>query len=62
MRRPEFDRDFDDNAGLAAGGFPNLLFTVERPPQVEAYGELKPVALDPFIEKAHAVPDQKPSR
>ena len=28
-----------------------MLFTVDRPPQVEAYGELKPVALDPPIEK-----------
>jgi twitching motility protein PilT len=26
------------------------LFTVGRPPQVEAYGELKPVTLDPPIE------------
>ena len=26
-------------------------FTVDRPPQVEAYGELKPVVLDPPIEK-----------
>ena len=29
----------------------DLLFTVYRPLQVEAYGELKPVALDPPIEK-----------
>jgi twitching motility protein PilT len=29
----------------------DLLFTVGRPPQVEAYGELKPVVLDPPIEK-----------
>jgi twitching motility protein PilT len=29
----------------------DLLFTVDRPPQVEAYGELKPVAFDPPIEK-----------
>lgn len=27
----------------------DVLFTVERPPQVEAYGELKPVVLDPVI-------------
>ena len=27
----------------------DLLFTVGRPPQVEAYGELKPVVLDPPI-------------
>ena len=29
----------------------DLLFTVDRPLQVEAYGELKPVTLDPPIEK-----------
>jgi twitching motility protein PilT len=29
----------------------DCLFTVDRPPQVEAYGELKPVTLDPPIEK-----------
>ena len=29
----------------------DLLFTVDRPLQVEAYGELKPVAIDPPIEK-----------
>ena len=29
----------------------DLLFTVDRPPQVEAYGDLKPVTLDPSIEK-----------
>jgi len=29
----------------------DVLFTVGRPPQVEAYGDLKPVALDPPIEK-----------
>jgi hypothetical protein len=29
----------------------DLLFTVDRPPQVESYGELKPVTLDPPIEK-----------
>ena len=29
----------------------DLLFTVDRPPQVEAYGELKPVILDPPIDK-----------
>ena len=29
----------------------DLLFTSDRPPQVEAYGELKPVLLDPPIEK-----------
>ena len=29
----------------------DLLFTADRPPQVESYGELKPVVLDPPIEK-----------
>jgi twitching motility protein PilT len=29
----------------------DVLFTVDRPPQVEAYGELKPVTLDPPIER-----------
>lgn len=29
----------------------DLLFTVDRPPQVEAYGVLKPVVLDPPIDK-----------
>jgi twitching motility protein PilT len=29
----------------------DVLFTVDRPPQVEAYGELKAVTLDPPIEK-----------
>ncbi|MGA2684610.1 MAG: PilT/PilU family type 4a pilus ATPase [Verrucomicrobiota bacterium] len=29
----------------------DLLFTVDRPPQVEAYGELKPVTLDPPIDR-----------
>jgi len=29
----------------------DVLFTVGRPPQVEAYGELKPVVLDPPIDK-----------
>ena len=29
----------------------DLLFTVDRPLQVEAYGELKPVTLDPPVEK-----------
>ena len=29
----------------------DVLFVVDRPPQVEAYGELKPVLLDPPVEK-----------
>ena len=32
----------------------DVLFTVGRPPQVEAYGELKPVVLDPPIDKLTA--------
>ena len=34
----------------------DVLFTVGRPPQVEAYGELKPVILDPPLE--HLTPFQ----
>ena len=35
----------------------DLLFTVDRPLQVESFGELKPVACDPPHRKAHPVPD-----
>jgi twitching motility protein PilT len=50
MRRAELDQMLA--AMLAAQPeVSDLLFTVDRPPQVEAYGELKPVALDPPIEK-----------
>jgi len=50
MRRAELDQML---AGMLASQpeVSDLLFTVDRPPQVEAYGELKPVALDPPIEK-----------
>jgi twitching motility protein PilT len=50
MRRPELDQLL--MAMLASQPeISDLLFTVDRPPQVEAYGELKPVILDPPIEK-----------
>ncbi|HUA39595.1 MAG TPA: PilT/PilU family type 4a pilus ATPase [Candidatus Sulfopaludibacter sp.] len=50
MRRAELDQMLA--AMLAAQPeVSDLLFTVDRPPQVEAYGELKPVTLDPPIEK-----------
>lgn len=50
MRRAELDQML---AAMLASQpeVSDLLFTVDRPPQVEAYGELKPVALDPPIEK-----------
>jgi twitching motility protein PilT len=50
MRRPELDQIL--TAMLASQPeVSDLNFTVDRPPQVEAYGELKPVTLDPPIEK-----------
>ncbi|HSY10371.1 MAG TPA: ATPase, T2SS/T4P/T4SS family, partial [Candidatus Dormibacteraeota bacterium] len=48
MRRPELDNIL----GVMLASQPevsDLIFTVDRPPQVEAYGELKPVILDPPI-------------
>jgi twitching motility protein PilT len=50
MRRPELDQIL---ATMLASQpeVSDLLFTVDRPPQVEAYGELKPVVLDPPIAK-----------
>ncbi|HEV2437706.1 MAG TPA: PilT/PilU family type 4a pilus ATPase [Verrucomicrobiae bacterium] len=50
MRRAELDQML---AAMLASQpeVSDLLFTVDRPPQVEAYGELKPVMLDPPIEK-----------
>src|SRR5450759_5734513 len=50
MRRPELDQIL---ATMLASQpeVSDLLFTVDRPPQVEAYGELKPVTFDPPIEK-----------
>jgi twitching motility protein PilT len=50
MRRPELD--FLLSAMLEAQPeVSDLLFTVDRPLQVESFGELKPVACDPPIEK-----------
>ncbi|HZT21359.1 MAG TPA: PilT/PilU family type 4a pilus ATPase [Verrucomicrobiae bacterium] len=49
MRRPELDRIL--NTMLASQPeVSDCLFTVDRPLQVESYGELKPVELDPPIE------------
>src|SRR5580692_9502579 len=50
MRRPELDNIL----GVMLASQPevsDVIFTVDRPPQVEAYGELQPVTLDPPIEK-----------
>ena len=50
MRRPELDKIL--GAMLASQPeVSDVLFTVDRPPQVESYGALKPVILDPPIEK-----------
>jgi len=50
MRRPELDQIM--SAMLASQPeVSDLLFTSDRPPQVESYGELKPVTLDPPIPK-----------
>lgn len=49
MRRPELDQIL--NTMLASQPeVSDLNFTVDRPPQVESYGDLKPVVLDPPIE------------
>ncbi len=50
MRRPELDQIL---ATMLASQpeVSDLLFTTDRPAQVESYGELKPVVLDPPIEK-----------
>ena len=49
MRRPELDlilsTMLDSQPEVS-----DLLFTVDKPPQVESFGELKPVALDPPID------------
>ncbi len=48
MRRPELDNILttmlDSQPEVS-----DLLFTVDKPPQVESFGELKPVTLDPAI-------------
>ena len=50
MRRPELDHILtvmlDSQPEVS-----DLLFTVDKPLQVESFGELKPVAFDPPIEK-----------
>jgi twitching motility protein PilT len=50
MRRPELDyilsTMLDSQPEVS-----DLLFTVDKPPQVESFGELKPVTIDPPIEK-----------
>jgi twitching motility protein PilT len=50
MRRPELDQILTTMLA-SQPEVSDLLFTPERPLQVEAYGELKPVVLDPPIEK-----------
>src|ERR1700690_1875951 len=50
MRRPELDQVLTTMLASQAE-ISDLLFTVDRPLQVESYGELKPVAFDPPIEK-----------
>jgi len=49
MRRPELDQILTTMLA-SQPEVSDLNFTVDRPPQVEAYGELKPVVLDPEIE------------
>jgi twitching motility protein PilT len=50
MRRPELDyilsTMLDSQPEVS-----DLLFTVDKPPQVESFGELKPVTIDPPVEK-----------
>ena len=48
MRRPELDQVLTTILA-SQPEVSDVLFTVDRPPQVEAYGELKPVVLDPPI-------------
>lgn len=49
MRRPELDHILSTMLD-SQPEVSDLLFTVGKPPQVESYGELKPVVLDPPIE------------
>ena len=49
MRRPELDLILSKMLASQTE-VSDLLFTVDKPPQVEAFGELKPVELDPPIE------------
>jgi twitching motility protein PilT len=50
MRRPELDQILSTMLA-SQPEVSDLLFTSDRPAQVESYGELKPVVLDPPIEK-----------
>jgi twitching motility protein PilT len=50
MRHPELDQILTTMLE-SQPEVSDLNFTADRPPQVEAYGELKPVVLDPPIEK-----------
>jgi len=50
MRRAELDQILTTMLASQAE-VSDLLFTGDRPPQVEAYGELQPVVLDPPIDK-----------
>ena len=50
MRRPELDHILTTMLA-SQPEVSDLLFVQDRPPQVEAYGELKPVQLDPPIAK-----------
>src|SRR5271154_6059117 len=50
MRRPELDQILTTMLA-SQPEVSDVLFTVGRPPQVEAYGELKPVIFEPPIEK-----------
>jgi len=50
MRRPELDQILLTTLA-SQPEVSDVLFTAGRPPQVEAYGELKPVVLDPPIDK-----------
>src|SRR5215475_12560784 len=50
MRRPELDHILATMLG-SQPEVSDLLFTVDKPLQVESFGELKPVAVEPTIEK-----------
>src|SRR3974390_3475323 len=50
MRRPELDYVLSTMLE-SQPEVSDLLFTVDKPLQVESYGELKPVTLDPAIAK-----------
>ena len=50
MRRPELDHILNTMLN-SQPEVSDLLFTVDKPPQVEALGELKPVVCDPPVEK-----------